>query len=44
MPPTSIDSNQSGLAVAEEVSLKVLPVTPIWYGLEPNSYADLGAS
>jgi hypothetical protein len=42
--PLAIESNQTGLSVAEETSLKTLPVTPIWYGLEPNTYADLGAS
>lgn len=42
--PLAIESNQTGLAIAEETSLKTLPVTPVWYGLEPNSYADLGAS
>lgn len=37
-----IDSNATGLRYAEELSYKVLPVTPIWYALEPNTYADFG--
>lgn len=36
------DSNDSGLAIAEEASIGVLPAVPDWYGVEVNSYADFG--
>lgn len=38
-----IDSNYTGLYYAEESSIGTLPLTPTWYSLEPNSYADFGS-
>jgi len=38
----TIDSNITGLRYAEEASLKVLPVAPVWHQLDPNGYDDFG--
>ena len=38
----SIDSNVTGLSIAEEECPKTLPATPKWFAMEPNSYPAFG--
>jgi len=39
---TKQNSNSTGLRYAQEQSIGVLPGTPTWIPLEPNSYGDFG--
>lgn len=43
-PVNKIDSDSTSLAISEEKCLKVAADSPVWNGLEPNSYSDFGAA
>lgn len=38
-----IDSNSTTMKMAAETSVGVLPGSPLWYEMEPNTYSDFGA-
>lgn len=38
----TVNSNVTGVSVAEETSPKVLPGSPVWYDRAVNSYSDFG--
>lgn len=38
-----IDSNSTGLNIAEQIDFNNLGGAPVWYALEPNSYSNFGS-
>lgn len=40
---TEIDSNSTGLSIAEQTGFNNLGASPIWQALEPNSYSNFGS-
>lgn len=44
MATSKINSSTTNLAIAEEVSMGVLPADPAWQNMEPNGYNDFGVT
>lgn len=43
MATAKINSTMTQLSLAEEISIGVLPGSPVWQDMEPNDYSDFGA-
>lgn len=43
MATPKINSTLTQLSIAEEISIGVLPASPVWQDMEPNDYSDFGA-